>query len=93
MIFDAPKMKGAFKQRYKKLKDIVTKLGPNHVEVLEHIVCESRKHLEDKLDEITAKGGEGVMIRDPNSKYEGRRSEKLLKVKKFEDAEATVIGH
>lgn len=45
------------------------------------------------MDKITNNGGEGVMIRDPESKYEGRRTDKLLKVKKFEDAEATVIGH
>lgn len=34
-----------------------------------------------------------MMIKDPASPYENRRSEKLLKVKKFDDAEATVIGH
>jgi ATP-dependent DNA ligase len=34
-----------------------------------------------------------MMIKDPESKYEGRRSDKLLKVKKFDDAEATVVGH
>jgi DNA ligase-1 len=45
------------------------------------------------LVEVIAKGGEGVMLRDPESKYEGKRSDKLLKVKKFDDAEATVIGH
>jgi DNA ligase-1 len=33
------------------------------------------------------------MLKDPDSKYEGRRSMSLLKVKRFEDAEATVIGH
>ena len=33
-----------------------------------------------------------MMIKDPKSKYEGTRSDKLLKVKKFEDAEATVYG-
>jgi len=33
------------------------------------------------------------MLKDPNSKYEGIRSFSLLKVKRFEDAEATVIGH
>ena len=37
--------------------------------------------------------GEGMMIKDPKSKYEGTRSDKLLKVKQFEDAEATVYGH
>ena len=46
-----------------------------------------------ELDRVTAKGGEGVMLRDPESLYEGRRSDSLLKVKKFDDAEATVIGH
>lgn len=45
------------------------------------------------MDKVVAKKGEGMMIRDPNSFYEGRRSDTLLKVKKFDDAEATVIGH
>ena len=36
---------------------------------------------------------EPVMIKDPNSLYERKRSNKLLKVKRFEDTEATVIGH
>jgi DNA ligase-1 len=46
-----------------------------------------------ELDKVTANGGEGMMIKDPLSKYENKRSDKLLKVKTFEDAEATVIGH
>ena len=33
------------------------------------------------------------MIKDPNSEYENKRSFALLKVKKFNDAEATVLGH
>jgi DNA ligase-1 len=33
------------------------------------------------------------MIKDPNSEYENKRSFSLLKVKKFNDAEATVVGH
>lgn len=33
------------------------------------------------------------MIKDPNSEYEGTRSYSLLKVKRFEDAEAEVVGH
>lgn len=45
------------------------------------------------MDEICGGKGEGVMIKDPNSKYERKRSHVLLKVKRFEDAEATVVGH
>ena len=33
------------------------------------------------------------MLRKPESEYETRRSPTLLKVKPFDDAEATVIGH
>lgn len=33
------------------------------------------------------------MLRDPESKYENRRSTSLLKVKTFHDDEATVIGY
>lgn len=38
-------------------------------------------------------GGEGVMLRAPNAAYERKRSDTLLKVKTFHDAEATVIAH
>jgi DNA ligase 1 len=45
------------------------------------------------MDKILGVKGEGVMLKDPSSKYEGKRSYSLVKVKKFDDAEATVIGH
>jgi DNA ligase 1 len=44
-------------------------------------------------DKVTADGAEGMMIRHPDSLYEEKRSKMLLKVKKFEDAEAEVIGY
>lgn len=37
--------------------------------------------------------GEGVMIKDPDSPYEGKRSSYLLKVKQFEDSEAVVESY
>lgn len=45
------------------------------------------------MDKICGGKGEGVMIKDPKSAYERKRSHVLLKVKRFEDAEATVVGH
>jgi DNA ligase-1 len=60
---------------------------------VEHTEVTSLEHMTKELDRVTGGGGEGVMIKDPNSKYENKRSNFLLKVKKFEDAEATVIGH
>jgi len=64
-----------------------------HVQYHIHHRCKDKAHLIEETDKILANHGEGMMIKDPKSKYESNRSELLLKVKKFEDTEATVIGH
>jgi DNA ligase-1 len=56
-------------------------------------LCESFEHLDKEMEKVLKMSGEGLMIKDPNSLYERKRSDKLLKVKKFDDAEAIVIGH
>ena len=50
-------------------------------------------HLRAELAQIEALGGEGLMLRQPGSLYEAGRSHTLLKVKRFHDAEARVVGH
>jgi len=47
----------------------------------------------NEFDKVMERKGEGLMLRDPKSFYEGKRSYTLLKVKNFQDAEATVIGY
>ena len=44
------------------------------------------------LEEQTAKGEEGIMINIDNAPYDFKRSNNLLKVKKFQDTELKVIG-
>ena len=44
------------------------------------------------LDEQVAEGEEGIMINLSNGKYEFKRSNNLLKVKKFQDTEVEIIG-
>ncbi|CAE7178162.1 ligA [Symbiodinium pilosum] len=55
--------------------------------------CANRDHLDSALAETEKRGGEGLMLRCPGSKYEHRRSKSLLKVKTFYDEEAIVVGH
>lgn len=57
------------------------------------ITSSGHVHLKDKLKEIERLGGEGVMLRAPNSFYEPFRSSTLLKAKRFFDAEAKVMAH
>lgn len=91
MVFDAPFLKGGFKSRIDQLNERL-KNKSKYIKVLAQEVCPDKAYLDKKMDEITNDKGEGCIIRDPNSLYENKRSEKMLKVKKFLDAEATVIG-
>ena len=78
-----------FHQRYELLKRM--KLPP-HVQVVEHRETMTAD-VPALLRQYEAVGAEGVMLRDPASQYERKRSNTLLKVKSFLDADATVIGH
>ena len=40
--------------------------------------CANRDHLDSALAETEKRGGEGLMLRCPGSKYEHRRSKSLL---------------
>lgn len=61
---------------------------------VDQIPVKSQEHLKEMYDEILAKGGEGIMLKDPNCEYEfGKRSSNLLKVKPNFDAEAIITGY
>jgi len=92
LVFDAPQAAGTFEQRMEFLKKT---LPPGHptVQQVAQERCAGKKHLLAELDRIVRLGGEGVMLRKPESQYEARRSPTLLKVKLHDDAEATVIAH
>ena len=59
---------------------------------MENRICESRKDMDTELEKVLHLSGEGLMLRNPESFYERKRSTNLLKVKKFLDDEALVIG-
>lgn len=90
-VFDAPTRPGAFEER---MSDLEVWLSPAvYAQVHWHERVEDRDHLTSKLRDMESLGAEGLMLRQPGSKYEVGRSTTLLKVKSFFDDEATVIGH
>ncbi|ESK91269.1 dna ligase [Moniliophthora roreri MCA 2997] len=96
-VFDIPSRGNEpFEKRIEFLKKLFGKDGSHEsdkVVVVEHEKAKNREHVLEKLKEIEALGGEGLMLRKPGSEYEGRRSGTLLKVKTFYDAEAIVMGY
>jgi DNA ligase-1 len=93
LIFDAPAATGGFEDRLAFLKDSLAKNTAKFASQHAHERCKSLEALRAELARIEALAGEGLMLRQPGSKYVAGRSSTLLKVKTFHDAEAIVIGH
>jgi DNA ligase-1 len=93
VVFDAPAAPADFEARLALLTEQVTSRKLAHVVPHPHEVCRGLDHLQEELARVEALGGEGLMLRQPRSKYEVGRSTTLLKVKSFLDAEARVIEH
>ena len=51
------------------------------------------RFIEEKLEEITSRGGEGIIIRHPDAPYICEKTHWLHKMKRYEDAEGTVVGY
>ncbi|MFA7083812.1 MAG: DNA ligase [Arcobacteraceae bacterium] len=91
-IFEVPHTKGNFTERLKKAQRWFKKNTNPQVKIIPQKLCINTQELNDFLDDIIKKKGEGVMIKNPNTPYESGRTSNLLKVKKFQDTEGIVIG-
>lgn len=89
-IFDLPKLNEPFEARQKALREYDNR---GFMRAVKQNECRGLKHLTDTLKALESRGGEGIMLREPESFYEHKRSSTLLKVKTFLDAEARVIGY
>lgn len=87
-VFDLPELNEPFEMRYETLQKI--KL-PTHAMVVEFMKCQGLNHLNDHLDSILEKGGEGIMATEPQSFYQKGRTNSLLKIKRFDDSEVKVL--
>lgn len=93
-VFDSPSMgKTPFEKRMDAVKEFFDTNKPQYAEFVKQYKCTGKTQLEDDLKKMIALGAEGLMIRQPGSQYERCRSKTLLKLKKFYDAEAVVIGY
>ncbi|MCE9603299.1 MAG: DNA ligase [Planctomycetia bacterium] len=93
VVFDAPALGGPFEERMEYCRDRFARYPSQLVNALPQRICRGVDHLLAELDKVLRLGGEGLMLRRPGSLYEAGRSSTLLKVKRFLDAEARVIGH
>ncbi|AKQ69484.1 DNA ligase (ATP) [Myxococcus hansupus] len=93
VAFDAPGVEGTFEARLERCRQWMEDTRPAYAKWHEHARCGGTAHLREELARVEALGGEGLMLRQPGSRYEAGRSHTLLKVKSFKDDEARVVGH
>jgi DNA ligase 1 len=93
VVFDAPAVDAAFEGRLAVLRAHIERAGTPYLTAHEHAICTDLDHLRAELARIESLGGEGLMLRQPESRYEVGRSVTLVKVKSFHDAEARVLEH
>ncbi|USD39942.1 DNA ligase [Vibrio sp. SCSIO 43135] len=93
MIFDMPEAAGDYQKRYYNIVYWVEQVDEAHIKYIEHTPILSEKELFHHLDNITDKQGEGLMLRKISCRYQAGRSTDMLKLKKHQDTEATVVGY
>ncbi|MBT7307085.1 MAG: DNA ligase [Gammaproteobacteria bacterium] len=90
-VFELPEAEGTFTQRIQQMEQWVQQAAPPWLQLVEQRRVESEAALMQWLDEVTTQGGEGLMLHYADSLYHGGRSNDLLKLKSWRDAEATVV--
>ncbi len=93
MVFDLPAAKGKFEARQEALIKLLSKNYADHLCYLNQERCHSNDHVIHELGQAEEIGGEGVMLRQPGSRYEVGRSHTLYKVKSEYDEEAVITAH
>lgn len=91
-VFDAITAHKPFHVRLAELRGDTRLAGHSFIQLVEQSRVESHDHLMEQHAEIVAAGGEGLIIRDPNSAYEFKRSSSMLKVKGWHELEAECVG-
>ena len=97
MVFELPLATGTFADRAQELAELATELTTRHRDSPIRAVVQERIEtaaaLETRLSEVTAAGGEGLVLHRADAPVIDGRSGALLKLKPHLDAEATVIAH
>lgn len=92
-VFDMPDPSIPFSARYQNYSQLVEELNLPHIKAVKQHSFNSLQSLTSYFKGVTTQGAEGVMLHLASAKYKSGRSDALLKLKPYLDAEAVVIEH
>ena len=93
MIFELPGAPGTFAERAGRMREIVAAAKVPWLAEIPQLPAVDRKTLQKMLAATVKAGGEGLMLHRADAPYETGRSDTLLKLKPWLDAEAVVVAH
>ena len=93
MVFDLPGLEAPFDERLQRMRDLFAEPPSAHIALVQQFRVGGEAELMARLETVVAGGGEGLMLRDGRSFHRGGRSDDLLKLKTYRDAEAVVVAH
>ena len=89
-VFEVPRQPGGLLERLAVLEDYLREHPLAHLRIVPQTRITDPSELTDLLAEMTASGGEGVVVRDPTLPYRTGRLSSALKVKSYLDTECVV---
>ncbi len=92
-VFDLPGVAAPFGVRLDRLQRLVAASSNDALQAVEQLRVRDHAELQRLLQTIVDAGGEGLMLHRDDARYRGGRTDALLKLKPYFDAEARVIAH
>jgi len=93
MIFDLPKHSGDFNERVNKMRLLLMHNPSVYLAMINQVKLKELSDLDRRLNEVIAAQGEGLILHLASAHYQKGRNPALMKLKKYQDAEATIIGY
>lgn len=93
MVFDLPRHPGPYSLRLASLRAIAAASESSQLVVAPQSRVASHEDLRRELHRVVSAGAEGLMLKRESALYHAARSDDLLKVKPYFDAEARVVAH
>jgi DNA ligase-1 len=91
-VFEVPSQRGGLFKRLAVLENYLVLHPTSKIKIVKQRVIKEQEEIKAYLEEVMAKGGEGLVLRDPLTPYYSGRTDDALKYKSFIDADCRVLS-
>lgn len=89
-VFEVPNQSGDLLARLAILQTYLSEHGDTPIHIIKQTIIQQKDEVKTFLHQVISQGGEGVVVRNPNTPYQTGRLNSALKVKPYFDTECIV---